>query len=217
MSDQWGAPGGPPPEPGAPEGWGPPGSSQPPHRPPPYQQPPGQPIYGTPPPGAPPGAGWEPPPAVYQQQYAAPGPATAQTPGGLKALVIIVSVVKAIPLALLLLVVALFGSLSNSLSDVEGFDEFDTAVDEAFAVVAIIFLVIVAIGAIMLFFHIRTAVKNQLTGLAVLAGIMTAFDLLGFVSTAAGDPADGASVVIMGLVLAGQGAILAWALTARSG
>jgi hypothetical protein len=210
MSDQWGPPGGPPPEPGLPAEWAPSPAT------PRFGDPaPPPPVPGPAPVVTPPAGGWEPPPAVYPQVHQDPVVGAARAPGGLRALVIGLSVLKAIPLALMLVMVALLGSLSSILSDVPEFEEFDGAITGVMVVVAVIVVLVVGIGATLLFLHIRFAVTDNLGGLAVVAGIMTLLDLVSFVGTINGDPVDPGSVVLIGAVLAAQGAVLAWALSAR--
>lgn len=212
MSDQWGPPGGPPPEPGLPAEWAPAPAPAAPRFGDPAPPPP---APGPNPAGAPPGGGWVPPPAVYPQPLQDLAPGKARAPGGLRALVIGLSVLKAIPLALMIVMLALLGSLSSISSDVPELEEFDGLIAGVAIVVAIFVVVVIGIGATLLFLHIRFAVTDNLGGLAVIAGIMTLLDLVSFVGTINGDPVDPGSVVLIGAVLAAQGAVLAWALAAR--
>lgn len=225
MADQWeprdGRPGpydpGAAPPPGPPPGppptapqWGPPPGGVPPAGAAPQFEPP-----GPPPPGfGPPGHGWEPPPAVFQQQYVQPGDAGQRTPDGLRGLVIALTVVKAIPLVLGLVVVILFATIADDFSDL---GDFGDAVGDAVIAVVLISLIFIAIGAVMLYFQTTTAMRNRLGGLAVISGIMTALDLLLFLSAVFDDDGDAGSMVVIALTLAAQGAVFAWALSLRSG
>lgn len=223
MSDQWGPPEGPPPEPGP---TGPPGSFPPPargplspppsglHRGPPSPQPPsGPPPSGLPPaggyPGSEPPVGWEPPPAVFQQYATAPLPGSDRSPDGLRILAIVVSVVKAIPLVFGLLGVVFLVVVADDFDEIDGFGTFEGAV----LAVALIVLVFFAIGALLLFFQIRSVVKNQMMALAVVAGIMAALDLL----VLFGSLDDAGGSVVMLLVFAAQASVFVWAIKARNG
>ena len=196
MADQWGSPEGRPPEPGP---FGPPGAFPPPGPAPASPQPP--PV------------GWEPPPAVYQQYATAPLPGSDRSPEGLRILAIIVSVLKAIPLVLGGIGLALVVALADGFDDVEGFDVFDGAL----VAIVLLFLVFIGIGALLLIFQVRSALKNQMLTLAIVAGVMAAIDLLALFASVTGQDRSVGGGLLMGVVFAAQVTIAAWAIRLRGG
>ncbi len=159
-----------------------------------YQQPGGQTPWDTPHP--------------YYGAYAprrAPG-----FPDGLKVLAVTMSVLKAIPLlisaALLLLLLAFAQGVDQSFPG-EGLFVFVGA----FAAVGLAFF---GLGAALLFFQIRGALKSQFLTLAIVSGIMTAIDALWFLLSFVPE-FQAPSAVLYGMVLAGQGGVFLWTLTSR--
>lgn len=243
MSDQWGPPQGTPserePEPTGPPppgpAWGQPPAGPPPaYQPPASEPPPGhQPPAGYPPlpasPGSPfeppasapglpgpapdPQYGWEPPPAVFQRP-ATPEPGAAGVPDGLKVLAIVLSVVKAIPLALMLIGLFLFVVFAESIDDVN--NDLDGILDGAIIAIVLIGLIIIAIGATLLWVQARGVVKNRLLGVLVVAAVMAALDLVILLGTIFGDDPDTGGIVVMALVFGAQAAVLGLTIQARS-
>ncbi|MEM9561055.1 MAG: hypothetical protein AAGA93_00465 [Actinomycetota bacterium] len=179
----------------------------PPFGPPGYDRPP------LPPPGTGPNAetGWEPPPAVFQRP-AAPvaGP---RTPDGLKVLAILVSVVKAIPLVLFLIVLIVAAGLSSEFDDL---GEFGDALDQALVAVFLVGLFFLAVGGILLFVQVRGVVRGRLLSVVVVASMMTALDAVIFLAVIFDDDSDASSVVVLALTLAAQAAVLVWTLQVRA-
>lgn len=95
-------------------------------------------------------------------------------PSNLKTIAIVVSVLKAIPLVFLLIAAIFIGSIADDFNDIGGV-EFDGV----FGAVIAVFLVMFAIGALLLFFHMRGAIKEQPMMLFVAALIMSIIDILG--------------------------------------
>lgn len=165
-----------------------------------------------PPVGNQPPVGWEPPPAVYQQYAVGPPPGSAGAPEGLKILTIIISVLKAIPLGLSLILLLFLGAVADGIDDVDGLDAFDAA----FTAVLVIFLLFIGFGALLLFFQLRSVLKSQMTALAVLAGVMAAIDLLALLGSFTGSDSSAGGGLLMLAVFAGQATIFGWALKARN-
>ncbi len=165
---------------------------------------PGYPVDGN--------VGWEPPPAVYQPPAGAL-PAGAEVPDGLKVLAIVVSVVKAIPLGLVLIGLFFLAVFAEELNDLGEVGEvFDAAI---FAAV-IVGLVLVAIGATLLFFQIRGVIKNQLLSVLVVSAIMTVLDFLVLLATVFDEDSDGGGIALMAVVFLAQAAVLGLTLQARA-
>lgn len=158
--------------------------------------------------------------------YGYPPADTYRLPGGLKALAIVVSLVKVIPLALGLIVVALAGLVSSAIiGDDSG--ELD-GIGAIVGVVAVIAGAVIVVAAILVIGQFVTALRNRRVGLIVFAAILSALDLLAFVGSIAslaevigGQSADSAGDVIPGslfvLTIAGaQIAVLVWAIIAKA-
>ena len=102
----------------------------------------------------------------------------AAFPSTLKTVAIVVSVLKAIPLVFLLIGAMLIGGLEDDFEEFGGVD-----FDGVFGAIVAVFLVIFAIGAVLLFFQLRGAIKERPMMLFVAAVIMAVLDIL---STLAG-------------------------------
>lgn len=137
-------------------------------------------------------------------------------PDGLKLTAIILSVVKALPAVLLLLsgffLLSIADNPEDSLDDLGPLNDVDP---DEIRTLAIFFIVMVAIGAVLLVFHVYAAARERLFQLLVVSGIMTAIDLIVLVTTAAGGEPIGTFVVL--LTFATQATIFVWAWRLRSG
>lgn len=131
-------------------------------------------------------------------------------PSNLKTIAIVVSVLKAIPLIFVLIGAVILGGAQDDFEDFGGVD-FDGIFGALIAVLVIIFL----IGAVLLFFQFRGAIKEQPMMLFVAALIMVVIDILGTLgswsawSDARNNPFEDegsaiAGAVIMTLVLIAQ-------------
>ena len=136
--------------------------------------------------------------------------ATASTfPSGLRTLVIIVTVVKAIPLLVVLATLAIFAFVGANLAG-EIDDAIGWSVGGFVVVFLVIFLSIFLIGALLLFFQLRGVLKGNRTTLLVPACIMAAMDTVLFLGSF-GDGADTSGMSLTFLVGAAQIAIVVWA------
>lgn len=146
------------------------------------------------------------------QRPAAPvaGP---RTPDGLKVLAILVSVVKAIPLVLFLIVLIVAAGLSSEFDDL---GEFGDALDQALVAVFLVGLFFLAVGGILLFVQVRGVVRGRLLSVVVVASMMTALDAVIFLAVIFDDDSDASSVVVLALTLAAQAAVLVWTLQVRA-
>jgi len=174
---------------------------------------PGQQPAGGSYPGAEPAVGWEPPPAVYQQYATGPAPGSDRSPEGLRILAIVVSVVKAIPLVLGLIALIFIVGVADDINEIDGLDVFDGAL----LAIVLVFLLFIGLGALLLFFQLRTVMKSQMLGLAVVAGIMAAIDLLFLLGSLGGDDSSAGGILLMLVVFAAQATVFGWAIKARKG
>ncbi|MEL6981764.1 MAG: hypothetical protein AAFO29_05010 [Actinomycetota bacterium] len=122
------------------------------------------------------------------------------------------SVVKAIPLVLALIGLIFIVAIADDINDISGLDTFDGAI----LAIVLTFLLFIGIGTLLLVFHIRSVLKNQMLTLAVVAGIMGVIDLLGLLGTVTDEEVSPASVLLMLVVFAAQATIFGWALKARN-
>lgn len=158
--------------------------------------------------------------------YGYPPADSYRLPGGLKALAIVVSLVKAIPLALGLIVVA-FAALFSSAIIGDDSDELD-GLAAIVGVVAVIIGAVMLVAAVLLIGQFVTALRNRRVGLIVFAVILSALDLLAFVGAiaslaevvggqSADSPTDAIPSSLLVLAIAGaQVAVLVWAVMAKA-
>ena len=134
-------------------------------------------------------------------------------PEGLKLTAIILSVVKAIPILFGLIAAIYILVLADDIDDL-GFGA--DAVGDTATAIAVVMIVFLAIGALLLLFQIRSAVKAELLPLIIISGILSAIDLFWVLASLFGDPASFGALLIFGSTLAAQATIFVWALRRRS-
>ena len=165
-------------------------------------------------PAAPPVAPYPPTPGGYTY-----GPPASQStfPGSLKTLAILLSVIKALPLALGFFVVLFIGAVANDLED--STSDYGEVFDEVLSAALIIGVLILIAGAALLLFQFIGALRERPTMVFVPALIMAVLDTLSTVSAWVGAFGRGGSpgwAIIMTAVTAAQIAIVVQASAARS-
>lgn len=148
-------------------------------------------------------------------------------PGGLKALSITVTVVKAVPLLFMLIIIGFFAVAAAFFGQqIDADDTGFAAVFTGIFIVAAIFAAIaVFLASSLLIAQLVTTIRNSWTGLIVTAGILAAIDallVLGSIlnvnevrtSEFAGDSTGEAvgSLVLFLAIAVAQGAVFVWAL-----
>lgn len=104
-------------------------------------------------------------------------PATGpRFPSNLKTIAIIVSVLKAIPLVFLLIGAVILGGARDDFND--EFAGFDVDFDGLFGAVIVVMIILFLIGAVLLFFQFRGAIKEKPMMLFVAALIMVVIDVI---------------------------------------
>jgi len=171
----------------------------------PVFEPAGAPVGGVPAPGQPVGSA----PSGGGYHYAGQS-AVARFPGSLKALAIIVSVLKAIPLVLGIIGVLFLNSFTNEIDEAFQNDpefrdsgiDFEGFFDAAFGVI----IVFIVIGAIMLGIQFWGALKERPMMLGIIAVILSILDVILMLGSwaSAGDADGPVGAVIMTAVTIAQ-------------
>lgn len=131
-------------------------------------------------------------------------------PSGVGVLAWIITVLKAIPLIIGAIGLALLNSLRDEIEA-----ETDLDIDDISTAVFVVGGVIIFIGLVLLAGQIRAVMKKNLTQAAIWAGVMTAIDVLYLVANV--PSGDGPSISLAVVVLAAQGWLFAWVMKLRSG
>lgn len=138
-----------------------------------------------------------------------PTPGAADFPSGATVLAWIITVLKALPLILGALGLALLNSLRD---DIEA--ETDLDIDDISTVIFVVGGVIIVIGLVLLAGQIRAVMRKQVGQATIWAGVMTVIDVL---YLAANLPSgDAASIGLAVAILAAQGSLFAWLMKLRN-
>ncbi len=134
----------------------------------------GEPVYEPPAQVQPP---WQPPPPPVGSQYGYAVPVVESSfPGSLKVIAIVVSVLKAIPLAFGAVIVVWLALVSNTLDD--EFDDLGFGLDGLVGAAIAFLLVMIVIGALLLVFQLVGAITERPIVLFIPALIMAILDVL---------------------------------------
>ena len=144
----------------------------------------------------------------FSPSVATARPDAGEFPANANVLAWVVTVLKAIPLILLALVVALFSAVQDEIEA-----ETDLNVDEVTSIIYIVGGLMIVIGLVLLVGQMRAILQKNLGQATVWAGIMTAIDVIYFgLSIPGGDAFSlGIALVILGL----QGWLFWMLFTAR--
>lgn len=144
----------------------------------------------------------------FSPSSAAAPPDSDQFPSGVAVLAWIITALKAIPLILGAIGLALLNTLRD---DIEA--ETDLDIDDISTAIFLVGGVFILAGFVLLAGQIRAVMKNKVNQAAVWAGVLTAVDVLYLVANVpSGDPP---SITLAAAVLAAQASLFGWIMKLR--